>query len=208
METTEDILSIVVADLYRRGSPVATSPIVRRTYDGADQVVLTLVPLESRVSYVYTRIGRHGETEELEHHVRVVWEPANLGGVRAWLLCSYPGCGRRSGRLFLQNMYLVCRRCAGVPYPSQVAPQPQHLKSVARAKAIRIRLGGDPVLGAPVPPRPKGMHRKNYEPLVAELAEIERSEEDRAIRDGELSLSELLARTLREDLLRDGPLDE
>lgn len=199
-QTTDDILSIVVGDLYRRGAPIEESPVVRRTFDGPDQVVVELTPLQDRVSYVYRRIRSHGEVEELEYRVRVSWQPANLGGVRALFRCSNPGCGRRARRLFLTDPYLVCRRCANVRYPSQFALQPQHIKSVARAKTIRTRLGGRPILGDPVPLRPQGMHHRTYERLVADLAEIERAEEDRAIRDGELSFIDVFVRRLRESI--------
>jgi hypothetical protein len=124
----------------------------------------------------------------------VCWQPANVGGLRAWFRCS--GCGRQCGRLFLSNANLVCRHCAKVRYPSQVAPQPPHAKKVARAQAIRARLGGKPELGGRVPSRPKGMHHQTYDRLVGELTEIEAVEEARALREGELSLIELFLREL------------
>jgi hypothetical protein len=198
LETTNDILSIVVADLYTRGAPVAASPVVRRVFDGDGYVVLELTPLEDHVSYVVSRNGPGGVVWELENRVQVSWQPANLGGLRAWFRCS--GCRRRCGRLFLSNASLVCRRCAKVRYPCQVAPQPPHAKKVARAQAIRTRLGGKPELGGPVPSRPKGMHHTTYDRLVGELTEIEAVEEERAFREGELSLSDLFLRELERDL--------
>jgi hypothetical protein len=203
LETTNDILSIVVADLYTRGAPVAASPVVRRAFDGDGYVVLELTPLEDHVSYVLSRTRPDGSVWELEDHVQVSWQPANLGGFRAWFRCS--GCGRQCGRLFLWRASLVCRRCAKMRYPSQVAPQPPHAKKVARAQAIRTRLGGKPELGGPVPWRPKGMHHTTYDRLVGELTEIEAVEEERAFREGELSLIDLLVRELERHLAADRP---
>jgi hypothetical protein len=198
LETTNDILSIVVADLYTRGAPVAASPVVRRVFDGTGWVVLELTPLEDHVSYVVSRTRPDGSVWELEDRVQVSWQPANLGGFRAWFRCS--GCGRQCGRLFLWRANLVCRRCARVRYPSQVAPQPPHAKKVARAQAIRTRLGGTPELWGRVPSRPKGMHHRTYDRLVGELTEIEAVEEERAFHEGELSLSDLFVRELERDL--------
>jgi hypothetical protein len=201
LETTDDIPSIVVGDLYRRGLPVAASPVVRRKSVGRERVVLELTPLQDRVDCVFRWNGPDGEQQEIESRVRVSWQPANLGGLRASLHCSSVGCGRRARRLFLSNAYLVCRRCANVRYPSQIAAQPRRVKNVARAKAIRARLGGTPELGAPLPSRPKGMHLKTYESLLAELAEIEREEEQQEILAGELSFLDLVARRLQESMV-------
>jgi hypothetical protein len=175
---------------------------VRRVFDGDGYLVLELTPLEDHVSYVVSRTGPDGVVG-LENRVHVSWQPANLGGFRAWFRCS--GCRRQCARLFLSNANLVCRRCAKLRYPSQVAPQPPHAKKGARAHAIRTRLGGKPELGGPVPSRPKGMHHKTYDRLVGELTEIEAVEEERAFREGELSLIDLLVRELERHLAADRP---
>jgi len=80
---------------------------------------------------------------------------------------------------------------------------PRHARRVARAKAIRLLLGGRPILGVRFPPRPKGMHQKTYARLQHEVLEIERVEDERinaAILAGEISHGAALARVLREQL--------
>ena len=176
--TTEDMLSIVVGDLYRRGAPrEERAPITRAETTGGGSATIEMTPLWDRVDCRYFKPFQ-GKTEDaVEYFLWVTWTRPNYGGERAWLQCARLDCGRRCGRLFLKAPYLVCRACAGVGYPSQL--KPTHVRRVERAQAIRAELGGRAVLHGPFPPRPKGVHRRKYARLREEVVEIERAEIER-----------------------------
>jgi hypothetical protein len=194
-QTTDDILSIVVADLFARGEPRQdASPVIRSWATSGVTGRIELVPFEDRVECTYRRVIGERPPEERRYVIHVSATRPNYGGRRLWLHCARPSCQRRSGRLFLDDPYFVCRLCAGVHYSSQTHPKPRHVKRVERAKAIRTELGGRPVRHDPPPDRPKGMHRATYERLRQELLEIEQAEDERideAFRRGEGELSVL-----------------
>lgn len=79
---------------------------------------------------------------------------------RAWLCCPNPSCGRRVIALYFQNGF-SCRHCLKLAYPSQSLSRIQRLCAEYGRLEQRIGL----VEGEPV--RPKGMHRRTYEPLAA-----------------------------------------
>lgn len=193
--TTEDMLSILVADLYSRGAPrEELVPIRRADIAGGRIAQIEMAPLWDRVDCRYFG-GFSDKTEDVvEYFLWVTWTRPNYGGERAWLQCANVECGRRCGRLFLKAPYLVCRACAGVRYPSQL--KPTHIRRAERAQAIRAELGGHAILHEPFPPRPKGMHRSRYARLRDEVFEIERAEKERIHRamvsgKGRLALGDL-----------------
>ncbi len=199
--TTDDIPSIVVSDLFAGGAPRSDSfPVVRRWSNRgiAGEVEMTVV--DDTVECTY-RSAVGPRSNEQTYRLYVSWTYPHYGGQRPWLHCALPSCQRRSGRLFLDDPYLVCRECAGVQYPSQLRRRPRHVQRVERAKAIRSELGGRPTLADPFPSRPKGMHRKTYERLHNEALQIESAERERietALQDGSLSFRDLLARLQRD----------
>lgn len=179
--TTENTPSIVVADLYESGAPRTGSSVMRADEGGGVYVSVEMTPLEDHVECVFTRVMESLGPKSARYEIPISRTRPHYGGSRAWLHCSLPSCRRRVGRLFLDPPYLVCRQCAGVVYPSQVSPQPRHVKQVERAKAIRRELGGRGVLSDPIPPRPKGMHRTTYDRLCAELKAIQAAEDERVM---------------------------
>lgn len=134
--------------------------------------------VDDRVECRY-RVAVGSSSNEITYVVWVSWTQPNFGGQRPWLHCAHPLCQRRCGRLFLDDPYLVCRSCAKVRYPSQMGEKAQHAQRFERAKALRAELGGEPAVGDPLPPRPKGMHRQTYERLCTEVLQIERAERPR-----------------------------
>jgi hypothetical protein len=199
--TTSDTFSIVVGDYYARGQPRSQRPETHRFEDASDSTELQLSALTDGVRCVYTRVSPHREPFEIDYVVPVSWTRANLGGRRPWFHCSYLSCRKRVARLFLVSEFLVCQRCAGILYPSQAEPQTRHVRTLARAQAIRAQLGGRPRSGAPFPPKPPRMHQTRYERLRSQVLQIEREEDERisrAIMSGELSFAAEVARRLRE----------
>ena len=79
---------------------------------------------------------------------------------RTWLCCPTPSCGRRVIALYFRDGFF-CRRCLNLAYPSQNRSRIQRLFAEYTRLEQRIGL----VEGEPI--RPKGMHRRTYEPLAA-----------------------------------------
>lgn len=123
-------------------------------------------------SPAFRRVIGERPPEERRYVIHVSATQPNYSGRRLWLHCASPSCQRRSGRLFLDDPYFVCRRCARVRYLSQTHPRPRHVQRVERSKAIRTELGGSRgrvrVVGG------KTARRKVAEIEDLEMAEIER----------------------------------
>lgn len=79
---------------------------------------------------------------------------------RTWLCCPTPSCGRRVIALYFRDGFF-CRRCLNLSYPSQSRSRIQRLFAEYARLEQRIGL----VEGEPI--RPKGMHRRTYDPLAA-----------------------------------------
>lgn len=90
--------------------------------------------------------------------------PCPYGGKRPWFLC--PRCLSRRAVLFGLGGRFRCRACHGLAYPStREGTADRHRR---RADELRRRLGGKPG-DLLVPRKPKGMHRRTYERLAADL---------------------------------------
>lgn len=92
--------------------------------------------------------------------VPLIWTECGIFN-RYWLIC--PLCRRTVRLLYGIDERCACQHCAGLWRASR-------LKSAAgrkflRARKIRLRLGGMPLLFTPFPPRPRYMHRKTYNRL-------------------------------------------
>jgi hypothetical protein len=176
VKKNEDMVSILVGDLYEKGEPC---PSFRRRLppasSGVVQVVV-LTPAADKVSYSYElRLGGRVR-ERREETIKVDWQPMNFGGVRPYLWC--PRCEkRRVTELFVDEGELVCRVCARIAYPSQ--SEPRHQNDIRRAHLIREQLGGLALTGQPFGPKPPGMHRRTY----ADLCDKAQGLEGRALRD-------------------------
>jgi hypothetical protein len=89
--------------------------------------------------------------------VPLIWTECGIFN-RYWLVC--PLCQRTVRLLYGIDERCACQRCAGLRHASR-------LKSAAgrklfRARKIRLRLGGMPLLFTRLPPRPRYMRRKTY----------------------------------------------
>lgn len=97
-----------------------------------------------------------------------------FGGRRWWVRCP---CGRRAAKLYLapvSPLRFRCRACHGLAYPTQRMRPAERL--LARADRLRGRLGEGGFWPGAHPAgthRPRGMRRRTYRRLLAELAQVE-----------------------------------
>jgi hypothetical protein len=96
--------------------------------------------------------------------VALTWTPMRLGGSRPWWRCS---CGRRRAVLYSAGRGWGCRTCLNLAYPSQ--NERADYRAWRRRDKIRARLGAEPGCDTIWPwQKPKGMHWRTFERLVAE----------------------------------------
>ena len=133
-----------------------------------------------------------GEWDNNEEPVRVVRVPCRFGGARPYFIC--PGvvndiaCGRRVAKLHGPGRYFLCRHCYRLAHASQ--SEGTWDRTLRRANKIKQRLGGDPGMAAPFPPKPKGMWRRTYDRLREEAFDAEMRAEEAF----EINAARLLAR--------------
>ena len=146
------------------------------TRDGEKVAMINLRAEEDRLHLSYRVRIAGGDWEDVEETVRIVRVPCRFGGTRPYLICpavvnGIP-CGRRVVKLHGPGRYFLCRNCYRLAHASQ--SEGAYDRALRRANTIRMRLGGEPGMAAPFPPRPKGMWRRTYERLCEEAFEAER----------------------------------
>lgn len=162
------------------------------TRDGERVAWINLRADADRLHLTYrVRIGG-GDWEDVAEAVRIVRITCRFGGSRPYFIC--PGvvngvvCGRRVVKLHGSGRYFLCRHCCRLGHASQ--SEASWDRALRRANKIRQRLGGNPGMAAPFPTRPKGMWRRTYKRLRAEVIETEICAEEAF----ELRTERLLAR--------------
>ena len=121
-----------------------------------------------------------GEWQDVEETVRIVRVACRFGGSRPYFIC--PGvvngvaCGRRVAKLHGSGRFFLCRHCYRLAHASQ--SEGAWDRMLRRANKIRQRLGGDPGMAAPFPPKPKGMWRRTYERLLEHAIDAEAHAEE------------------------------
>jgi hypothetical protein len=157
--------------------------------DGEKVAWINLRAAEDRLHLTYrVRIGG-GDWEDVSETVGVVRVTCRFGGARPYFIC--PGvvngiaCKRRVAKLHGPGRYFLCRHCCHLAHASQ--SEGVWDRTLRRANKIRLRLGGDPGMAAPFPPKPKGMWRRTYDRLRerAFVAEI-MADEDFVLQAGRL----------------------
>jgi len=75
------------------------------------------------------------------------------------------GCGRRVAVLYGPPVF-ACRQCHQLVYDSRRLER--HDRTLIKAQAIRMKLGGSGSMADFFPPKPKGMHNRTHERLRME----------------------------------------
>ena len=115
-------------------------------------------------SIAQMRVARFAIMLDLRGHhfpqrIRVSWENLHFGGERPWMHC--PHCQKRVARLYEGLAGYFCRACLGNPIYASQALSAQS-RGHFQACKLRLRLRGNASLAAPIPERPRGMHRGTY----------------------------------------------
>ena len=180
--TVEGSRSIDLLKLHRAGClEPGWAGAWQWTQDGEPVAWIGLRAEEHRLvlTYHYRRGG--GEWEDIEEPVPLAWQPCRFGGRRPYFIC--PGvvngtaCLRRVLKLYGTGKYFLCRHCYRLSYGSQ--GEDRFDRAMRRANRIRRRLGGEPGTAAPFPERPKGMHQRTYDRLMAQVLEAEELADER-----------------------------
>ncbi len=89
----------------------------------------------------------------------------HLGGSRPWFRCPRDDCKRRVAIVYIAEDQVACRRCQKLGYRAQL--ESPLARVTRRVDLLRKRLGGLP--GNDLTPRPRGMHKRTFSRLSAEL---------------------------------------
>jgi hypothetical protein len=191
----EGCRSLDVNRLHREGCLRSEwSGICQWTRDGERVAWIGLGAEFDRLRLTY-RVQIGGQWEDVVETVRIVRVGCRFGGARPYFICpgvvSGIACGRRIAKLYGPGRYFLCRHCYCLVHASQSEGGLD--RALRRANRVRERLGGDPGMAAPFPPRPKGMWRRTYERLHRRTFEIEMRAEEAM----DLHLAKLTARISR-----------
>jgi hypothetical protein len=115
------------------------------------------INVEVNTDYVVLKYVSESGAPQVEP-IALARTPCHYGGTRPWFLC--PSCHRQCAKLFLRRGRFFCRVCHRLGYVSQLAASGERPRIMAQR--IRRRLGGDPSLCVPFPPKPDGMPWRTY----------------------------------------------
>jgi hypothetical protein len=165
-DTTDENLDFDIRVLHRDGS-LAPGQIgsYSWTYNGEPSGSIQYRVEHGRIVLVYSYRMNDGEWERIEDPVTLTYTRCNYGGVRPWFICPSSGCGRRVALLYSAGRYFACRHCYDLVYQSQRESAPE--RAARKSRRIVRRLGGN-TEDEYYPDKPKGMHWKTYNRLIAE----------------------------------------
>lgn len=165
-DTTDSYLAIDVRHWQRDGRlrpGIAFSSRWHRNGEVTDSIRVRAEV--NRVVLSHHHRNGSGAREQKSYPVDLAWTPCNLGGQRPWFLCPARRCGRRVAILYGGSIF-ACRRCYRLTYPSQ--REVAGYRAIRRADTLRARLGWQPGIENGKDSKPKGMHWRTFERLVAE----------------------------------------
>jgi len=114
------------------------------------------------LSYRHQRPGQ--DWDDKQYAVQLAWTDCHIGGRRPWFICPANGCGRRVAILYGGSIF-ACRHCHNLAYESQRETSVD--RHIRQAEKIRQKLGWMPGILNVRGVKPKGMHWKTFEQLVA-----------------------------------------
>lgn len=94
--------------------------------------------------------------------IDVIERPCRFGGERRYFRC--PRCEASTEHLYVARAALACRVCADLTYTSRRMRRRD--RDLVAAGNLRVQIGGAHGVGAPFPPRPRGMHTRTYAGIV------------------------------------------
>jgi len=161
-----------IPPLYPRNA-APKSTVLRFEGPGVTAFLILAEPSDDHVIVrtILYDVTRDKTIERRETPVKVSWSPVgSRGGKRPYFHCLT--CQRKCTVVFFDigDPDPVCRTCAGITYTSQ--NKNRYERTEERLAALRRRIGSSRNFH-PIPRRPKGMHRKTYDRLVAEIWRLE-----------------------------------
>lgn len=105
-----------------------------------------------------------GAAETIHQAIMLETTPCTLGGGRQWFCC--PTCSRRVAVLYGRGRLFACRRCNGLAHTSQGESCDD--RAARRADRIRKQLGWPAGIFNGPGGKPKGMHWRTCEQLLAQ----------------------------------------
>lgn len=165
-DTTSDMRALDIRRLQRDGLLTAGRAFGWNWSRNGETVASIQIKTEAaRVILNYRSRSNGGEWQPMEYPVTLEWTHCNLGGRRAWFLCPARGCGRRVAILFGGSIF-ACRHCHRLVYASQRERADD--RATRRADRLREKLNWEPGILNGDGGKPKGMHWRTYERLVAQ----------------------------------------
>lgn len=163
--TTSDMRTLDVRRLKRDGLLIPGRAFVWQWKRNGEEAASIQMRTEAdRVILQYRSRSNGRDWQVMEYPVRLEWTGCNLGGRRAWFLCPAQGCGRRVAILYGGSVF-ACRQCHKLVYACQREADDD--RAMRRADTIRTRLGWQAGIANPKGEKPKGMHWRTYQRLIA-----------------------------------------
>jgi hypothetical protein len=162
----EDCLALDVRDLHRK-SPLRPgmgfSCSLRVGSEPSGYIHVDVQQDALQLAYAWHPPGSTVWTRGCQR-VQITWTRCHFGGARPWFRCD--GCGRRAAKVYLGggDAAFACRLCHRLVYRSQ-SQQPA-TRAIAKARKLRVRVGGSRSLLDPFPDRPARMHRRSFYRLL------------------------------------------
>ena len=163
-DATEDSMPLDIRRLHRAGA-LSPGRAVSWQWTVNDRVIASIrVHAQAgsvTLGYNYTPHGR--PVEVISQTVWLESTPCAFGGSRSWFTC--PTCSKRVAVIYGAGRLFACRRCKGLAFSSQGEAADD--RAARRANRIRKLLGWQiGILNGPGL-KPKGMHQRTYQRLLA-----------------------------------------